>query len=59
MTDKEKSLNRITDFINARYITINGEKYLPVDNNTARHLLRDIYMSDEDYTDNDDFRSRA
>lgn len=59
MTDKAKSLSRISDFINARYITINGIKYLPVDDGTPRHLLRDIYMSDEEYVETDDFRSRA
>lgn len=57
--DRKEVSKRVQDFINARTININGKRYLPVDDKTVPHLMMKLVLSDKEYYDVDEFRSRT
>ena len=59
--DAAETAKHIQNFIDARTVTREGVKYLPVDENTIRRLMQDLTKPNAEYyaTNNDDFRSRA
>lgn len=61
MINTAEAAKRIQEFINSRTVTRDGEKYLPIEENTVRRLMQDLTKPDAEYyaANNDDFRSRA
>ena len=61
MINAAEAAKRIQEFIDSRTVTRDGEKYLPIEENTVRRLMQDLTKSDAEYyaANNDDFRSRA
>jgi len=57
--NRKETLQRIERFLNDRYVYIDDKKYLPIENMTAKLLFIDLFKTDEEYYDYDDFRSRA
>lgn len=57
--DSEEVSKRVQNFIDARSINIDGERYLPVNDDTVYHLMMELVIPNEEYYDVDDFRSRA
>lgn len=59
--DVAETAKRIQNFIDARTVTRDGEKYLPIEENTVRRLMQDLTKPNAEYyaANNDDFRSRA
>lgn len=56
LIDTKTVHDKLEDFINARYVHKDGQKMLPVDDNTVRHFMIELLNTE---TDDDDFRSRA
>lgn len=56
-----EAAKRIQEFINSKTVTRDGEKYLPIEENTVRRLMQDLTKPDAEYyaANDDDFRSRA
>lgn len=61
MISATETARRIQEFINSRIVTRNGEKYLPIEEDTVRRLMQDLTKPDAEYyaANDDDFRSRA
>lgn len=61
MINAAEAAKRIQEFIDSRTVTLDGEKYLPIEENTVRRLMQDLTKSDAEYyaANDDDFRSRA
>lgn len=61
MINAAEAAKRIQEFINSRTVTRDGEKYLPIEENTVRRLMQDLTKPDAEYyaANDDDFRSRA
>lgn len=61
MINAAEAAKRIREFIDSRTVTRNGEKYLPIEENTVRRLMHDLTKPDAEYyaANDDDFRSRA
>lgn len=61
MINAAEAAKRIREFIDARTVTRDGKKYLPIEENTVRRLMQDLTKPDAEYyaANDDDFRSRA
>lgn len=61
MINAAEAAKRIREFIDSRTVTRDGEKYLPIEENTVRRLMQDLTKPDTEYyaANDDDFRSRA
>lgn len=61
MISAAEAARRIQEFIDARTVTRDGEKYLPIEENTVKRLMQDLTKPDTEYyaANDDDFRSRA
>ena len=61
MISTAEAAKRIQEFINSRTVTRDGEKYLPIEEDTIRRLMQDLTKPDAEYyaANDDDFRSRA
>lgn len=62
MIDVVETTKRIQNFIDARTVRgADGIKYLPIEENTVRQLMKDLTKPNAEYyaVSNDDFRSRA
>lgn len=61
MISAAETAKRIQEFINSRTVTRDGEKYLPIEENTVRRLMQDLTKPDAEYyaANDDDFRGRA
>lgn len=61
MISAAETAKRIQEFINSRTVTRDGEKYLPIEENTVKRLMQDLTKPDAEYytANDDDFRSRA
>ena len=61
MINAAEAAKRIQEFIDARIVTRDGKKYLPIEEGTVRRLMQDLTKPDAEYyaANDDDFRSRA
>ena len=49
MISAAEAARRIQEFIDARTVTRDGEKYLPIEENTVRRLMQDLTKPDTEY----------
>lgn len=61
MISAAETAKRIREFIDARTVTRDGKKYLPIEENTVKRLMQDLTKPDAEYyaANDDDFRGRA
>ena len=61
MISAAETARRIREFIDARTVTRDGKKYLPIEENTVKRLMQDLTKPDAEYyaANDDDFRGRA
>ena len=61
MISAAETARRIQEFIDARTVTRDGKKYLPIEENIDKRLMQDLTKPDAEYyaANDDDFRSRA
>lgn len=61
MISAAEAARHIREFINSRTVTRDGEKYLPIEENTVKRLMQDLTKPDAEYyaANDDDFRGRA
>lgn len=49
MINAAEAAKRIQEFINSRTVTRDGEKYLPIEENTVKRLMQDLTKPDAEY----------